>query len=676
MGASWGRWVLISATAVMSSGQAMADTALPVPDMSLEDLVNTEITSASRKSQNQQHVAAAVFVITQEDIARSGARNLADVLAMAPGIEVARLGNGRWAVSARGFNGRFANKLQVLKDGRSVYSPLFSGVAWEAEDMVLEDIERIEIFRGPNAVAWGSNAVNGTINIITRKARDTQGGLIAVEAGSEDRANVTARYGFALGDRGSMRIYGKGVDRRSGDAPGGGRAHDESDFGMAGFRADFLAEPGQRVMLSGDVYRQHGDDVYQFADPQRPPSYVNTFSSRLHLHGAHLQGRLDALQDDGSEISLQAYFNQTEVNAESAARERRRTVDLDAQYRFAPLGRHDLIVGVNLRHSRDRITTSSPYLSFPQGERDFRLASLFFNDEITLVPDKFRVTVGARLENNNFSGTAFQPTARFLWTPDAQQTVWGALSGATRTPSRADMDARIVVAVVPPGPQPFPIQAIYQGDGGGRVKAERMEAAELGYRRRFNPNYSFDATAFVHRYRDGISMVTGSLDLSTVFTQGYAQQFVTTVNGQHTRIQGLEFAAFAQITPTWRLQPSYTWQYAVAEGLGDISSEALAQRDEDRVPRHLFSLRSQHNLGNSQQLDFWFKYKSRIEAFSIPGRANLDIRYAWKLDRNLELSVVGQNLLHERVLEYVPDYLPSALVKIARGGYVRLEHRF
>ena len=190
---------------------ALSQNIEPVPDMSLEELLDTDVVSASRKTQNQQHVAAAVFVITQEDIARSGARDLPDVLAMAPGIEVARIGNNRWAVSARGFNGRFANKLQVLKDGRSIYSPLFSGVFWEGEDTVLEDIERIEIIRGPNAAMWGSNAVNGTINIITRKARDTQGGLVAVRTGTEDKASITARYGMALGDSGHMRIYTKGT---------------------------------------------------------------------------------------------------------------------------------------------------------------------------------------------------------------------------------------------------------------------------------------------------------------------------------------------------------------------------------------------------------------------------------------------------------------------------------
>lgn len=672
-----GRWMVASAAAALVCGQTSADPNMPVPEMSLEELVNTEVTSAARKAQSQQHVAAAVFVITRDDITRSGARTLADVLAMAPGIEVARLGNDRWAVTTRGFNGRFANKLQVLKDGRSVYSPLFSGVFWEAEETLLEDIERIEIIRGPNAVAWGSNAVNGTINIITRKARDTQGGLLAVATGTEDRGNVTARYGTTLGDSGHLRVYGKGISRRPGYVPDGGRAEDDSAFALGGFRADLLPASGNRLTFSGEAYRERSGDVYHFADPLLPPTYLKTFSSTMRLSGGHLQGRLDSLRDDGSEVTLQAYVTRTVLDGETVARQERTTVDVDAQYRFAPFGSHDLIVGANFRNSRDSITTPAKYVRFASQDKDFRLASLFFNDEITVVPERFRITLGARLENNNFSGTALQPTARFLWTPNSEQTVWGALSNATRTPSRSDLDAQLVTQVVPPSLlAPFPILVTYQGSNGNRLKSERMDAAELGYRQRFGANFSLDATGFVHRYRDVIAIATGPIDLSTLFTQGYAQQPIISTNGEKVRIYGFELAAFAQLTPAWRLQPSYTWQHGVATGMGDTSSEGVARRDAGNIPRHLLSLRSQHNITQSQQLDFWLKYKSRIAYFGIPDRADLDIRYAWAFSRSTELSIVGQNLLHRRSLEYISDYLPSAPVETGRGAYVRVEHRF
>ena len=652
----------------------LAEASLPVLDMSLEELVNTDVVSASRKTQNLQHVAAAVFVITQEDIARSGARTVAEALAMAPGIEVARIGNNRWAVSARGYNSRFANKLQVLKDGRSVYSPLFSGVFWEAEDMVLEDIERIEVIRGPNAAMWGSNAVNGTINIITKKARDTQGGLVAVRAGSEDKGNVTARYGMALGDSGHMRVYAKGGATRGGYDADGGRAADKGDSGLAGARADWLLSSGQRLSLNGETYRYANRDTYAFPDPL-VSGYTN-MGSNMRLSGGHLQGRFESLGDDGSELTVQSYITQRTMDVEGLIEEKRNTIDLDVQYRLAPLGAHDLMLGVNYRNSQDDISSYSNYVRFTPSSDEFRLAGVFVNDEITVVPERFKVTLGARLEYNNYSGTALQPTGRFLWTPNADQTVWGALSRATRTPSRSDRNAAIATELVP-GSLPFvpPTLITYLGALlSDKPRSEEMDALEVGYRQRLGQNLSVDATAFVHRYRDGLLIAPKGLDLSHL--PFYVEQFVGTENGEKTRISGLEISLFAQLTPSWRLQPSYTWLHAHAEGLGDPISNASATRDPQKIPRHSVSLRSQHNLGQARQLDFWLKYKSRNEAMGIPDRANLDVRYAWQASRSTEISLVGQNLLHRRALEYLSDQLPAVPVEIGRSAYLRVDYRF
>jgi iron complex outermembrane receptor protein len=648
----------------------------PVPDMSLEDLINTEVVSASRKSQSLRQVAAAVFVITQEDIARSGARSLPDVLAMAPGIEVAHIGNNRWAVSARGDNGRFANKLQVLKDGRSIYSPLFSGVFWEAEDTVLEDIERIEIIRGPNAAMWGSNAVNGTINIITRKARDTQGGLVAVSAGSEDKSNLTARYGMQLGDAGHARLYAKGVSRRGGYTGDGSRAGDKGDSAMAGFRADWLLSSGNRLSLNGETYSDHNDDTYRFPDPLKPaPAYSIPLDSTFTLRGGHLQGRFESLRDDGSEIVFQSYFTQRTLEATSILREERRTLDLDFQYRFAPSGGHDVMLGANYRDSSDK--TSSPvgsYVTFAAPNRDFKLASVFFNDEITLVPDRVRTTFGARLEHNNFSGTDLQPTARFLWTPNTDQTVWGAVSRATHTPSRAEADASIPQRVLPPSPtSPFPVLVQYGGIAKGELKSEKMDAAELGYRHRLGHQLSVDATVFSHRYQDSVSSVLGTPGIVPnpaflpMFVPLYIVQPVNSAHAAYSRVHGLELTVFAQMTPSWRLQPSYTRMQGADEA---------GKNDMKNAPKHQLSLRSQHNIGQAHQFDLWLKFKSRNEARSIPSRTNLDLRYAWKASRSLEISLVGQNLLHSRTLEYTSDTLPSVPVETGRGAYLRAEYRF
>lgn len=661
---------------------APAQTAGAVPDMSLEDLVNTEVVSASRKAQNLQQVAAAVFVITQEDIARSGARNLPDVLAMAPGIEVARIGNNRWAVSARGGTSRFANKLQVLKDGRSIYSPLFSGVFWEAEDMPLEDIERIEIIRGPNAAMWGSNAVNGTINVITRKARDTQGGLVAVSSGTEDTHNVTARYGMPLGDAGHMRVYGKTYDRRASFNADGSRASDKGDSGMAGFRADWLLSSGNRLSLSGELNRNTNGDTYRFPDARLPgPAYSTPLESTMTLNGGHLQGRYESLRDDGSQLAFQTYLTQTTLDAERVLREERRTLDLDLQYRLPPSESHDLMLGANYRVSSDTITSpAGSYVTFAASSRDFRLASVFANDEITIIPERFRITLGARLEHNNFSGTDLQPTARFLWTPDASQTIWGALSRATRTPSRAEGDVNIPLRVQPPvAPIPLPILVQYQNVGSGTLKSEKTDALEFGYRHRFGQGLSLDATVFTHRNTDGRIPQSGN---AIVTPYGYLLVPSNTVYAERSRVSGLELALFAQLTPTWRLQPSYTWMTTREYGLGDPTSNGAAESGMQRLPHHQLSLRSQHNLPHAQQLDFWLRYRSkaRLDAatasIDMPNSVDLDIRYAWKASRALEFSLVGQNLLHHRTLGYLSDQLPSVPVETGRGAYLKVEYRF
>lgn len=644
----------------------------PVPDIGLEDLVDTEVVSAARRVQSLQRVAAAVFVITQEDIARSGARSLADALAMAPGLEVARIGNNRWAVSARGGNGRFANKLQVLKDGRSVYSPLFSGVFWEAEDTVLEDIERIEIIRGPNAAMWGSNAVNGTINIISRKARDTQGGLVAATVGSEDRHNLGVRYGMTLGDTGHLRVYGKSLDRRPDFKPDGSRASDRGEAGMAGFRADWLLSPGTRLFLNGETYRDRNADTYNFADPTAPNN-IGVVHSVMTLTGSHLHGRYESLADDGSEVVVQSYFTQRTLDAQHVLREQRDTFDLDVQYRLAPRGSHDLMIGANYRSSSDTKTSpSGSYVTFASPSRDFRLASVFLNDEIAVVPNRFSVTLGARLENNNYSGTDLQPTARFAWTPDALRTVWGAVSRATRTPSRAEGSASMPLAV--DTSTPVEVQTAFRNTTEASHDSEKMDALEFGYRQRFGQNLSVDATVFAHRYRDGL---TGR-QLAQDFTPfpAYIIQPVANANGQRARLHGIELAAFVQMAPDWRLQPSYTWMMGKASGLGDTISDTNARNYRKKLPRHQLSLRSQHNLGRSGRLDFWFKYKTRNEDLGIPARGNLDIRYAWKANRQLEISLAGQNLLHRRTLEYLPDNLPSATVEIGRSAHLRAEYRF
>jgi iron complex outermembrane receptor protein len=489
---------------------------------------------------------------------------------------------------------------------------------------------------------------------------------------------------MAIGDGGYLRVYGKSVDRRAGFNADGSRASDWGESGMAGFRADWLLSSGNRLSLNGEVFRDRNADTYEAVTPLTP-SYTAPFASTTTVSGGHLQGRYESLRDDGSEIVFQSYLTQRLLESQHVMREERKTLDLDFQYRFAPWGSHDLMLGANYRNSTDSILTSTSYLTFARQHRDFQLFGVFINDEVTLLPERFRVTLGARLEHNNSSGVDLQPTARFLWTPNPEQTVWGALSHAARTPSRAEEDLSFPVLVFPPSPQSYGLPVVItHGATGDTKKSEKMDAAELGYRQRLGHGVSLDATAYVHRYRDDLTVIPGTTTQEFDFAtrQPYLKTPLNSINGGQARIHGFELAVSAQINPAWRLKPAYAWIRGTAEGIGNPFSNAMAQSEMSKMPRHQLSLRSQHDLCRGHQIDLWLKYKSatRFEATAtpvdIPASANLDIRYAWKPSRAMELSVVGQNLLHRQTLQYLPDQLPSSPVEIGRGFYLRAEFRF
>ncbi|MGB0127524.1 MAG: TonB-dependent receptor plug domain-containing protein, partial [Rhodocyclaceae bacterium] len=405
----YGRFV-VTACAVLGGALVVASLARAgepaAIDLSLEELLSIEVTTASRKAERLQDVAGAVFVITREDIEQSGATSIPEVLRMAPGVQVARLSQNRWAVSVRGFNGRFANKLLVLMDGRSIYSPLFSGVIWEAEDTLLEDIDRIEVVRGPGAAMWGANAVNGVINIITRRARDTQGSLLVAGAGTEERAFAAFRHGGEAGE-GHYRVWGKVFARDESVNLAGNRASDDWQAGRVGFRGDWPLASGNRLTLSAAAYNGTAGDTWDYPDLASPLGF-RLQPTEQRNQGAHVIGRREWTFDDASEASFQAYVDHSEVDIERVVNVKRTTADLDFQHRKLFGKTHDLIWGLGYRVSRDN-TVGKALVDFSPKSRDFRLATAFAQDDITLLPDRLRLMAGARLEHNSFTGFEFQP---------------------------------------------------------------------------------------------------------------------------------------------------------------------------------------------------------------------------------------------------------------------------
>ncbi|MDE2627025.1 MAG: TonB-dependent receptor [Burkholderiales bacterium] len=651
-----------------------------VADLSLEDLLKTEVVTVSKRSQSLQSTAAAAFVITREDIERSGATSIPEALRLAPGVEVARIANNHWAVTVRGFNGRFANKLLVLMDGRSIYSPLFSGVLWEFEDTLLEDVERIEVIRGPGAALWGANAVNGVINIITRKARDTQGDLLVGGAGTLERGFAAYRHGGKTAD-GYYRVWAKAFDRGPSETLTGAAGNDYWRSLRAGFRLDASLASANHYTISGEAYGSPTGDRWNLADVTSPTGYTTT-AMKATGQGGHLLGRYEWRLDNGSDAAFQSYLDYGDVNVFNALHQKRTTVDLDYQLRSVLDARNDFIWGLGYRYSRDSIDTIGLFSIEPQ-QRGVVLFNAFVQDEFTVVPERLRVIAGARLEHNSYTGLEPQPNLRMVWTPSPSQSVWGAVSHAVRTPSRAERDAQVDLFVTPANPPYVPLPVLTHSDAsnGGLAKSEKVNTFELGYRQQAGANLSVDMTAFYSRYTDLRTAALGAQSLVMGPTP-YILQTIHTVNGIDARTHGLELAVDWHPLPWWRLQPTYT--YFRISG-SSTSADPVTQADAARVgassPRHRWSLRSSFTPDARQQFDLWLRHAGALATInelgnSIPSYTTLDLRYAWRPMSALELSIVGQNLLHNGHTEFVPDLLPSQSLVVQRSVYVKATYRF
>lgn len=647
-----------------------------VADLSLEDLLKIDVTTVSRKTQQLQDVAAAVFVITAEDVRRSGVTSIPEALRMVPGVQVARIANNRWAVSARGFNGRFGNKLQVLMDGRSLYAPMFAGVIWEAQDTLLEDVERIEVIRGPGAAMWGANAVNGVINIITRKARDTQGSLVSAGIGTEERGFAAFRYGSTIGEDGHYRIYGKALARNEGQDAYGNSGNDDLRSKRVGYRLDQRLSGSARLTVLGDAYDTQSGD--RWLAPSLVSPFVDIQNHTQINQGFNLLGRHEWQLEDGSEATLQAYFDQARVAVPGFVDEHRSTIDLDFQHRQLFGNGHDFIWGVAYRESHDKIASSGMALIDPT-RRTSRLLSAFAQDEITLVPERFKLILGAKLEHNSATGFEPQPNARIVWTPTPTDAWWAAVSRAVRTPSRAERDTQLDLQVIPPfstgNPTPFPVLVRNVPRDDHALQSEKLTAFEVGYRSQLAGQLSLDIAAFHNRYRDlrAVEQVTPQFNL---LPTPHVVQAVMPNNTLRARAHGLEVALDWQPQTWWRIQPSYTYMHLHSRATGAPAEDALAESFEGSAPRHQLSVRSLMSIGSGHQFDAWIRHVSALAASNVPAYTTLDLRYGWRPRRGFELSLVAQNVLDRRHPEFLADNLPSQRLEVERGYYVKATWQF
>ena len=471
------RMVLCAVVVCCASSPASSQS--PKPDLtetSLEALLNMEVTSASRKQQKIFTTASAIFVIRPEDIRRSGATNIPDLLRMVPGLEVAHIDANKWAISARGFNGRFANKLLVLIDGRTIYSQLFSGVYWDVQDVMLEDIERIEVIRGPGGTVWGANAVNGVINILTRAAKETQGGLLSVGGGNHERGFANVRYGARAGSKGHYRVFAKYFNRGPFELPSGQDANDQWQLGRVGFRGDWQLTPQDSLTLDASFYGGRAGFAARLAVSFSPP-FEEDHAGRTKLSGGYLLARWKRMVSKQSNLALQIYYDRADRH-DFPLGEVRQTADFDFTHQAAWGQRHDLVWGLGYRLTTDR-THQHAFTAFLPASHKLSIWSGFVQDEIALFSKRLRLTLGSKFEHNGFTGFEVQPSLRALWSFNPHHAVWGAVSRAVRTPSRVDRDLRFILNIFPSPVGPPTVITIF---GDPVFRSEHLLAYELGYR--------------------------------------------------------------------------------------------------------------------------------------------------------------------------------------------------
>lgn len=673
---------------VLTAGLAWGRESDEFFDMPLGELLTLETTLVSKKSQPISQSAAAVFVITAEDIRRSGVTSIPESLRMVPGLQVARIDGNKWAISARGFNGRFANKLLVMIDGRSVYTPLFSGVYWDVQDTVLEDVERIEVIRGPGSTLWGANAVNGVINIVTRSAADTQGGLLSAGLGSQDKGTLSLRHGGALEDLGHYRVYGKFFDRGGNRIEATGEAADDSwRAGRAGFRMDLQTREAGSVTLQGDYYDGDSGESSD-VDLVVPPYHVLEEHTQK-VSGGNLLARWQRDVSEQTDFSLQGYYDRTRRDWRYID-ETRDTLDLDFQLRTQHLSGHDLLFGLGYRYSADDTRGTSLGLVDPASRRD-HLYSAFIQDDIELSPDTLTLTLGSKFEHNDYTGFEYQPNVRLLWNPDERQSLWVSASRAVSIPSRIYHDGEVAGDQNAPGedgnPLPVPMAVRLMGDR--RVEAERLMAYELGYRVQPVDTLNLDFALYYNDYGKLISARLNApacqpggdafpLCLFLPPTPSHVEQPVTADSVTSGHSYGFEMAADWRMHYQWRLQAAYTHQQmhlSTPEGSTPFYLEGSN-------PRHQLSLRVSYDPRSDIDLDLWGRYVDELPEMlgssskRIDSYLELDLRIAWRPQRDLELSVTGRNLLDSRHAEYFSDLSDLPLIGIERSVFGKLEWRF
>ncbi|MGP1835221.1 TonB-dependent receptor plug domain-containing protein [Shewanella frigidimarina] len=626
-------------------------------DLSLQELLNVEVTSVSKQKQPLSNSPAAIYVITSEHIRNSGATSIPQVLRDVPGLHVGQIDSQKWAISSRGFNGRYNNKLLVLMDGRTLYSPIFSGVYWEVQDTLMADIERIEVIRGPSAAMWGANAVNGVINIITKHSADTSGGYAELGAGDYEQGFAGFRYGSTLSDNATSRVYVKGHSRdsleyNSQDLDSGlaeqlATVDKDNDWMhlQVGGRVDMELDTGTSLMLSSDVYRTEMQQTSYYPSLVGP-SYRDFNSNDISSDGFNLLSKLTKALSPTSQYSLQAYYDYAKRDDDWYGFSSE-TVDVDFQHQLLVGQNHNIIWGLGYRFIQDDFDQSTIIVSSESESTRTNLWSAFIRDEITLVDDELWLTLASRFEHYDYTGFEVQPNARLMWQLNKKNNLWASVARAIRTPSRIENNLSVNSQIIPPSVQ-SPLVSIWVA-GNEDYKSEVIISYEVGYR--FTPakKWSFDSTIFYNDYDQLRNAPAGATDFSTF--PNYISQYLTFSNDLDGYNYGFELSSQWAATDTIQFKVNYSFTQ---------NEFGVSQSQNTDAPEHMISTMMDWSI--SDNVDFNLVWRVIDEAYvlnindlstkEIDSYSGVDLGLHWKVKPDVMLSAFGKNLLHPANLEF------------------------
>jgi iron complex outermembrane receptor protein len=642
------------------------DTAADLYQISLQDLMGMEVTSVSKREQKMSQVAAALFVINQDDIRRSAALNIPDLLRMVPGLDVAQINASTWAISARGFNHQFSDKLLVLIDGRTVYTPSQNGVNWDTVDVPLEDIERIEVIRGPGATVWGANAVNGVINVITKSTTETQGALVTAGAGTHKPGFGTVQYGGRFADGVTYRTFANYFDTDT--LPGvSGDGADAWHLLHGGFRMDDAIAAADSLTFQGDLYTAREGAMIGHIASIFPPENV-IVARNATLSGGNVLGRWNHILSGTSDTTLQIYFDRY-VRLGPELSEACNTIDMDFHQHARIGSRHEVVWGVGYRNAADQTVGTVDQAFNPAGAR-LALYSTFIQDEITLRPEQLKLAVGSKLEHNDFTGFEIEPSVRIAWTPSTRQTWWASVSDSARTPALRDdnADFNIGAFLLPSG-----APAVATIEGNPRQKSEYLLAEELGYRVQASDWVSLDAAVFFNKYRNLRSLEQGPPRTTSM---PYTEIPLYQGNRVHGSTQGLELGAKLRLSDRWTVSPGYAFLRMNLDTDPDAVDFTTVSNVEDSSPRHQMQLRSAFNVSRVVSWNVAAYFVSGLPAQGLPSYTVIDMQLNWQLMNGLSVSVAGQNLLHDRHTESLDTGTSVNSSQVQRTAYAKISWKY